>query len=407
MTNRLRILPTASNLSRSIKCIGAAVLPHSHGPSTPEQERGTVAVHAYLEAVPEVGVQAAVASVPEKHRDMSSRIELDGLPLDPSYCREMAVGLDMVTGKAREIGRGINRNYGKRGLLEFVGTADVAWIEGDLVVVADYKGPSDNGDLKDHWQLRFLALAFARLWGKHAGIIQRYRIFEDGTHHKSEYPLDKQDMAETEARLRSLIDEWLEASQLVAAGKPLQVNPGADQCKWCPAFAACPDKVQLLQKMVKEPARIGEGMFLITEENLPEIRERYLMLKQVVGAVGSALHAFGAERTTALGNGLYFGSHEVPHRKVDAAVAYAIVRREWGQEIAEASVDMDASLASLERGVRSLQAKQQAEKAQAGAGLPAPVKIATEKRRLLALISEAGGLEVTTKVKVEEFKKAS
>ncbi len=290
-----RHLPTASYLIRAVLCVGSVVIP-SHLTSSDSAERGHWR-HEYLADVPEIGKEAALAKIPERFREMCRRIQLDGLPLDPSYVREIAIGYDFATGKAREIGRRINRQYGQLGLLEIAGSADVAWLSGDMVVVADFKGHSDTIDLAHHWQLRFLALVLCRLWGKSRAVIQRYRIMYDGSHIPSQLLLTEEMHQETESVLLRFIDRWLQACLDVDAGRSPAVSMGETQCTYCDAFFSCP--------------------------------------------VASWWPALWEKRVTKSG-------------KLDADKLYDVMKREHGQQAADIAVERDASIASLHRGMEWL-----------------------------------------------------
>jgi hypothetical protein len=392
-----RHLPTASGLPRAIPCPASAALPAIPSPPNEHQAAGN-ARHDFLADVPQIGAEAALARVPEEHREMCARIQLEGLPLHNLAAQEIAVGLDLATGKAREIGRRLNRKYGPRGLLEFIGTADSAFVTDEAVVVDDWKGAwADVGDLREHWQLRFLALAFAVLWGRKVAIIRRWRIMEDGSHVPSELFLDAKAMSETEAVLTIFIDAWLQACTLVAADKQPDVIPGP-HCTdggTCPAFKRCPAQVGLMAQMRAEPTQIRRLLPVVTEENAAECRAAYTTMKKLLGEFGQEIHHLGRHIGFPLGNGKFYGAHTVADTKVDAAVAWSVVKREHGVEIAEKAVTMKATQASVERAAQAL----------VDAG---KVKqMAPEKRRLLALIDEAGGLEVGVKVKVEEFKRSA
>ena len=75
--------------------------------------------------------------MPSEHRELCEALPLDEIG---DYAPEVAYALDLRTGRAREIGRGINRAYGELSDDEIAGTADaVKLLSPTTVYVGDFK----------------------------------------------------------------------------------------------------------------------------------------------------------------------------------------------------------------------------------------------------------------------------
>ncbi|GAC1536031.1 MAG: hypothetical protein NVS3B1_30230 [Marmoricola sp.] len=156
----------------------------------------------------------------------------------PTWRAEVAYTYDPQTGMGRILGYDIGREYEKHGKLphEIVGSADIAGMEGETVLVADWKTGRSISD--DVWsQMEWLCLMAARATGAwharalvlHAtdyGIVPAERIYDDVA------------LARIAAQLRvdvgAIEDAWPVA------------GPHCDAC-YCPARAGC-DLYQLGKK---------------------------------------------------------------------------------------------------------------------------------------------------------------
>ncbi len=109
----------------------------------------------------------------------------------PDWRAEVAYAYDPQTGVGRVLGYNIGREYDKHGKLphEIAGSADIAWLSGDTVVVADWK--TGRAVTDSVWpQMEWLCLMAARATGAwhararvlHAtdyGVVESERSFDD------------------------------------------------------------------------------------------------------------------------------------------------------------------------------------------------------------------------------------
>src|SRR5690606_5564131 len=113
--------------------------------------------------------------VPEKYRDLCEAIDFERLP--QGLAAEVAIAIDVQTGKARELGRGNGRCYETVRETEIPMTLDLLGANDDAVMVGDYKsGYSDVPPAVENGQLRTNAVAAARLIGRDTAVVEIIRI---------------------------------------------------------------------------------------------------------------------------------------------------------------------------------------------------------------------------------------
>src|SRR5688572_29929926 len=100
---------TASELDVLFQCIGPAVLPRVRQLHAPKRELGTAA-HLFLERTGDGMDHAEALALIEQddHREYCAAIDISRIPRGAV---EVAFAIDVVTGKARELGRRLGRQY--------------------------------------------------------------------------------------------------------------------------------------------------------------------------------------------------------------------------------------------------------------------------------------------------------
>lgn len=393
---------TMSALPRVSRCPASAALPQARAESA-DASRGT-AVHRYLERVAQVGREEALDEVPEDVRPLCEAIDLEQLPVDPSaFAAEVAMALDYDTGEAREIGRGRNRNYGPLGPTEVAGTADVVALLGDdAVYVGDYKvgwGHSRHTPpASRNLQLRALALAMAQLHGRGRAVVELIHVLDDGEVWCDRAELDAFDLDLVGVELQDTADRVDQAREQVGQGQVPEVSMGP-WCRYCPAFASCPGQTALLRAVAESPSQEADELLaLLTPQQAARAYERLQQVKEALKRVEAAIHAYAREEPIPLGDGMVFGPVEASRDAVDGPVARQVLVRLYGQEVADAAVEYEASKASIDRGLRRLveHFKQRGER----------VTLKALKEEALKAIRAAGGITTTTRVTVREHRAA-
>lgn len=373
-------LPTASGLTRALACPTSCVLPQVTAPPSPWAESGR-ALHAYVEAITKGLTPAEAAElVPETLRATALALDTDSWPVDVSagWHSEVAVRYHLDTDDAQIVdARG--RSYGLGTEAHLYGTADLVRVHGSTVYVVDVKTgrgwlprPSESG------QLRFLALAFARVYACESAEVGHLRVDGDG---RAWLDLDALDAFE----LATVRDQLVEARAAVNAR--VMAPKEGPWCRYCPAFACCPAKAALACASVDV---VGP----LTRETAAAAWQRVKDVRAVLDRVEAAVREYAAREPVPLGDGWQLTEVETTRETLDARKVHAAVLEMLGPAAADQAVELTATKSGLEDAVRSHVA---AEKAAGRKAAMAPLK-----RALLDKVAAAGGLTQEVRREVKE-----
>lgn len=377
---------TASGIERVSACPASAALPQANSTSEPA-ERG-IAIHQFLATAKSMGREKALAAVPEAWRGVCEAIDLDSLPT--MLLGEASYAYDPVTGKARFLGAGLNRDYSKAAPGEMCGTADVVGVaEGPTAFVADYKtGWGDVTAAANNPQLRFLALCASLAYpGIDEVVVEVIRIRDDGSAYRDTATLDALDLAQIAGEVGRLPSAVELVRATIAAGATPNVSEGP-WCKYCPAWAACPAKTGLLRMVagggdVAAPfmsglSRSTVGAAHVLAENLRALARE--LEKRVAGAIDE-LGPCETPRGTVLQKALVEGNEQLEGDAVWSAVA-----RRYGGAVADQAVERKATKTKLKAALKA-----------AGA------IVAQAEREVLEEVRAAGGAKRTTSERLVEL----
>lgn len=375
-------LPTASGLTRAIRCPGSMSLPQVQRETGPHAETGRQ-VHTFLETVATVGRDAALAGcTDERAASICAALDLEALPLGDgtTWASEVAFAWDITSGAAREVGRNLSRGYPMQDG-EAYGTADLVALspDGSAVFVADVKTgrgwlppPAESG------QLRFLAYAACLAYGAESAEVAHLHVREDGTTWTQWATLDALELALVGEQLREL-------SRTAEAGTGAIVE--GPWCRYCPAFSSCPAKAALACASVEAPATL-------TPETAAAAWLRVKAVREVLDRVEEAVRAYALEAPVPLGNGLVLAPAETSRDELDGAVVHAVLGKLYGPDVAHAAVELAASKKSVDRAVRMV--------AEAAKARGEKVTLKALSAQTLEAVRQAGGLTTRTRVDVRE-----
>lgn len=323
---------TASATDRVMRCPASAVLPQ-HRSETDESRAGD-ARHQFLERAPEVGRDAALAEVPDAYREQCEALDLSMMP--QRLAHEVAFAIDVETGEARELGRGVERRYDVADT-EIPGTADVVGVSEAQVCVIDFKGPDPRVPrAKDSGQLKTLALAAARAYGKEEAVVSFIRI-RGHESWQDTATLDIFDLDCHAADLKataSLVDK--------ARDNPDKYIREGSWCRYCPAMPSCPAK-QALQRQA-ESGEILDTLAPLTPETAPEAYRKLRLMEDMTKRVREHVCAYAREQPIDLGEGRKFGLRPTRGQtKLDGDVIYEVAREKLGQDVADKMVTRSAT----------------------------------------------------------------
>lgn len=376
------MLPTASGLTRALRCPASLQLPQVQREAGAPAVTGTQ-VHTFLETVFELGREAALERVTdERAARICAALDLSTLPLGDgtNWASEVAFGWHLQTGAGREVGRNVGRGYPtKPG--ELYGTADLVALSADntTVHVLDVKtGRGWMPSAAESAQLRFLAMAACATYGCSQAEVGHLHVREDGAVWLERASLDALEL--------DLFAEQLRQLQATVEAREGRLAEGP-WCRYCPAFASCPAKVALACASVNAPAQL-------TPETAAAAWLRMKEVRQVLDRVEEVLREYASTTPVSLGNGMQLAAVESSRDELDGAKVYATMAKLYGPEVAQASVELDASKKSLDRGVRLVaeQLKAKGEKA----------TLKDLNARALEAVRQAGGVVTRTRVEVRE-----
>lgn len=373
-------LPTASGLTRALACPTSCVLPQVTAPPSPWAESGR-ALHAYVEAISKGKTPSEAAElVPEPLRATALALDTDNWPVDVSagWLSEVAVVYNLDTDGAQVIdARG--RSYGLGTEAHLYGTADLVRVHNGAVYVVDVKTgrgwlprPSESG------QLRFLALALARVYGCESAEVGHLRVDGDG---RAWLDLDTLDAFE----LATVRDQLSEARAAVNAR--VMAPKEGPWCRYCPAFSCCPAKAALACASVDVDGPL-------TKETAAAAWHRLKDVRAVLDRVEAAVREYAAREAVPLGDGWQLAEVETTRETLDARTVQAVLANELSPDVAAASVELTATKSSVEAALKAYVA---AEKVAGRKAAVAPLK-----RAMLDKVAAAGGIVQEVRREVKE-----
>lgn len=331
---------TASALPRLLNCSASAALPRA--------ENANVWADAGHDEHAELATQALAGELP----DRLARF------VPPSPRVEVKLAYDVSTGVARVIGEGNDdRRYGDIAPFEIAGSCDLLGVEGDAVVVLDWKtGMRDVEPAATNGQLRFYGLAAARALGKERAIL---RIVYTQTGRCDEAEMDVFDMAAFATELRTLHGRVAHLRTLPR--EQLETREGS-WCRHCASKSQCPSKNALLVQIASGGlAEIGDST--MTPERARNACEQVLRIESLVADAKARLNAYVT--TTGpidLGDGRAYGRYiRAGNERIDGHVALRVIREVCGELVDPfegEAVEVKVTKAGIKRAAKAVGAPQ-------------------------------------------------
>ena len=301
----------------------------------------------------------------EEHEDLAEQT-LAGA-LRPSLARyipanprvEVKLRYNTATREAEIIGDCADRNYGERGPFDIFMSLDVLGVEGDTVIVADWKtGFNAVEPASSNGQMWGCALAACRALGRSRAIVRL--IYTNQGDRCDEHALDALDLADFAARLERLHVEVARLQEAKSRGEILPTREGS-WCRYCPSKAQCPSKNALLVQVAEHGlAVVGD-----TEMTLERARagyEQIVRVEQLVKEARKRLETYVDENGPIdLGDGRMFGRYVRNGNERlsgDVAVrAIAEVVGESAREFEALAVERKTTKAAIERAAKAIGTK--------------------------------------------------
>lgn len=350
------MLPSVSGLPRAFRCRASLLLPRIDRGSGAYAHKGHQ-VHGFLETAGKIGRADALAAVTDPDaRALCEALELERLPLGDgvSWAAEVAYSLNLTTGEAQEVGRGIGRNYPQDGGLH--GTADLVALsaDGETAIILDAKtGRGWIPPAAESEQLKALALMACRAHGASKARIGHLHLREDGSEWTDWAEMDAFDLDAFAASLRMLA--------ATTRGEPAE----GPWCRYCPSLAHCPAKAKLA-------VALGSGVpfadSALTPELLPTVWARIKMARQLLDEVEAKVKEMALDHPVTLADGQVLGPDSDERDEIDSDKAADVLRDVYGQNAAVAiqptvtkkSIELLARLRKEREGVTVKDAKAEA-----------------------------------------------
>ena len=331
---------TASALDRVIKCPGSEALPHIRRNS--EDAKAGTWRHWYLENIEDLGEDKALAGVPEKYREMCEAIDLEGLPV--GLASEVAFAYNWRTGEARELGRGLHRNYSMCGPDEIPGTIDAVGVSADLLYVGDYKGWA-LVKARDNAQLLFAALCGTKVFHLASAEMEIINV-QGSINWRSKTKVDIFDLGSFADKLKTTM---LKVIDLQSGKLELEAHISeGDHCRYCPAYDSCPAKTKMLLVMAG-----GESLPTLNKETARSAYQTFRAMQKLTAIAGARIHAYAEHSPIDLGDGLFYGPHSTEgNESIDGDAAYELIRKRLGQTYADKAVTHKATKSGIQLAVR-------------------------------------------------------
>lgn len=383
---RAHRLPTFSGLPRWLACQLTDVLPQVDTPS-PYRALGS-ARHAFLQKVTEIlatprsvdtqaedgGVvtrtrehtleearELALAEAPEEHQAILAAIPLESLGLS-SVASEVALALDLETGEARELGRGLDRDYPAVRDTEIVGTTDRLGLVGtDGLYIGDYKGRSHKTPPDQDPQLLAAALAGSRVYGRVRAQLEVIRDF-GGEIRAQAGTVDLVALDSFEIRLQDRRALMLRNREAHAAN-PLDLPEGevGPHCSYCPSMRFCPAQMAIARAALgadsDELLAIQKvGAAYIDEASAPRLHALVGQAEKLLEVVKEGLKNYARQSPFQLadGSGRWYGVPlEAKERELgDGEQVRLAISQLFGVDPAARAVKVEASFSGVEAAVK-------------------------------------------------------
>lgn len=360
---------SASGLELATRCPGSLTVPHVHEDNE-HSLRGT-ADHATDEDAINAG------DVPDAYLERWPEVE--------TWRAEVSYAYDVSSDTARHLGSGLKRAYGDLAPFEVPGTIDVEGRGPEILVIIDKKGYEAVTPAARNPQVRFLALAAARV--ATADRIEVAIAPKLGGLDVAEVdPVFDLDVIAHETRQRLL--DIARVRSDARDGKPIAFNVGR-WCRWCNGFTNCPkqDELKALVKLDDDHPEID----LLRYQDAADVFDLWKRVGILHKRLGQQIYAQAAREPIRLRSGKLFGKViSEGNRVYDGAKIHAAIAAhpELGREVADKSVVMTVTQSRFEEVVK--------QKVKRG-------RFASIKEEIFDAVEADGGMTRKTKESFEEF----
>lgn len=274
------IQETASALDRIDACPGSVALAQRRHAGA-ETEAGR-AIHEFLDRVTQVGRDEALAEIEDPDlQERCAAIDLASIPAGAES--EVAFAYDPEEDRAERLVLTAHRAYPDDGRM--YGTADRVGLVDGAVYVGDFKSGTMKVRARDAMQLRFLALAAARLTGLEDAHVAMLYLRHDGRWYTDRAEFDALDLEEIREQLLDLRGRARDARRIVERGGLPQLVPGS-HCEHCAAAVECPAQARQQRRIASiEPATLAGWFGELGPDERGALVAQAILVEKLAGKV--------------------------------------------------------------------------------------------------------------------------
>lgn len=300
---------------------------------------------------------------------------------------ELAMAWDLETRTARLLPSHGQRDYSDAFETEITGTADVVVVCDDYVFVRDVKSgvKARRKRAASTDQLRMLALAAARIFGKERAIIELDHVTPDAR---------RSDPAELDCFALADVEEDLDKLYQTVKAAQQAPSPGI-HCfdGFCPIRSNCPAQRATLAVIRREALNeLPRVAAIETDEQARRVRIGLRMIRESLKPWDQELIRYVLNvGPVHMGDGVYYGQREYQEDvlEIDHAAKDVLIKH-LGEDVVRDAVELSTSKTALTKAARLHQAKR-------GEGVK-------KCEDAFAELRESGAMGKRTKKKIEEYK---
>lgn len=329
-------------------CAGSMVLPRVERTSK-YAARGT-AIHSYIATALSAGRAVALAECPEEHREICSKLELGNLVrlLGGHPLVEPAYVYNVRDDSARFLGQNIGRDYGLLTDVEIPGTDDLVAVKEDSIAIADVKTGHYIGDAADSWQLKALALAVSRHYGKDTVDATLIRLRDDGSwYYSPTVTWTAFDLDGFASELQSLYLRIKRRAVQMKEEGTVDVHPSDAACQFCPCVEACPAHTALARHLPPTLSDIAAKCEAMSDSQLAESWDVVCRAEEIVKRVKDGLKTIVKDHPVKLASGKTLTAVLAPRETIDPEIARKVLTDRYGSEVSSAVFEVSASKKSI------------------------------------------------------------